>query len=94
MSYQEDYSKRKRLRKQSPFLSTRNNIDNQRVDNNVTQQFKEIHGNEIKPISHQTHMSDEEGLKKLTIALIDIINIEINYLLLGLRTFHTTTSTI
>ena len=28
------------------------------------QQFNKIHGNEIKPISYQTHMSDEEGLKK------------------------------
>ena len=64
MLYQEDYSKRKRLREQSPFLSTRKNIYNQRVDNNVTQQFNKIHGNEIKPVSHQTHMSDEEGLKK------------------------------
>ena len=64
MLYQEDYSKRKRFREQSPFLATRKNIYNQRVDNNVAKQFNKIHGNEIKPISHQTHMSDEEGLKK------------------------------
>ena len=37
---------------------------NQRVENNVTKQFNKIHGNEIKPVSHQTHMSDEEGLKR------------------------------
>ena len=47
MLYQEDCSKRKRLREQSPFLSTRKNIYNQRVDNNVTKQFKEIH-NSVK----------------------------------------------
>ena len=80
MLYQEDYSKRKRLREQSPFLSTRKNIYNQRVDSNVTKQFHKIHGNEIKTVSHQTHMSDEEGFKKPTIALIDMINIETNYL--------------
>ena len=90
MLYQEDYSKRKRLRYQSPFLSYRKNVYNQRVENNVTKQFNKIHGNEIKPISHQTHMSDEEGLKKLTIALIDIINIETNYLWQERRTFHKT----
>ena len=91
MLYQEYYSKCKRLREQSPFISTRTNIYNQRVYNNVAKQFNKIHGNEIKPVSHQTHMSDEEGLKKLTIALIDIINIEINYLLLGQNTFRKTT---
>ena len=64
MLYQEDYSKRKRLREQSPFLSTRKNIYNQSVENNVTQQFNNIHGNEIKPVSHQTPMSDEVGFKK------------------------------
>ena len=48
MLYQEDYSKRKRLREHSPFLSTRKNIYNQRVENNVTKQFNNIHGNEIK----------------------------------------------
>ena len=80
MLYQEDYSKRKRLRE--PFLSTRKNVYNQqRVENNVTKQLNNIHGNEIKqwgatsspsergkapfePVSRQTHMSDEEGLKR------------------------------
>ena len=47
MLYQEDYSKRKRLRDQSPFLSYRKNVYNQRVENNVTKQFKEIH-NSVK----------------------------------------------
>ena len=56
MLYQEDYIKRKRLRDQSPFLSYRKNIFNQRVENNVTKQFNKIHGNEIKPVSHQTHV--------------------------------------
>ena len=64
MLYQEDYNKRKRLREQSPFLSTIKHIYNQRIDNNVTKQFTEIHGTEIKPVSHQTHMSDEEGFKQ------------------------------
>ena len=59
-----DYSKRKILRDQSPFLSYRKHIYNQRFENNVTQQFSKIHGNEIKPVSHQTHMSDEEGLTR------------------------------
>ena len=47
MLYQEDCNKRKRLREQSPFISTRKNVYNQRVDNNVTKQFKEIH-NSVK----------------------------------------------
>ena len=64
MLFQEDYNKRNILREQSPFLSTIKNVYNQRVENNVTKQSNTIHGNEIKPVSHQTHMSDEEGLKR------------------------------
>ena len=48
----------------SELSNLRTNIYNIRVTNNVTKQFEEVHGSDVKPVSNQHHMSDEEGLPR------------------------------
>ena len=52
---------RKKKRRHDSFEHIRPNIYDQRVNNNVTQQFKDIHGGNTMP--SRTQMSDEAGLR-------------------------------
>ena len=66
MLYQEDYIKRKRLREQSPYLALRENVYNQRVDNQLTNKFREIHKSyNITDTEYFTDtITDSEGLER------------------------------
>ena len=45
------------------FENRRPHNYDQRVNNNVTQQFKYIHGGEVNTMPSRTQMSDEAGLR-------------------------------
>ncbi len=60
----------KRKRPSSPYLSYRTNIYNQRVDNNITKQFNEIHKN--KPETIIQTITDAEGLRRAYLPEIKI----------------------
>ena len=51
-----------RKKKRESFENIRPNIYDQRVDNNVTKQFKEVHGGDLN--TPKSQISDEEGLKR------------------------------
>ena len=52
-----------RKKKRGSFENRRPNIYDRRVTNNVTQQFKDIHGEEFSTLPSSTQMSDEAGLR-------------------------------
>ena len=53
-----------RKKKKKTFNNIRPNIYNQRVDNNVTKQFREIHKSENQTIHYPKAETDESGLDK------------------------------
>ena len=59
-----DIRRRKRHSDSNQFPNLRTNIYKRRVTNNVTKQFEEVHGSDLKQGLNQSHMSDEEGLKR------------------------------